>query len=105
MNSARSEKRSSVESQNAPNSDCLPVMCATLPSMKSKMLATIMITPAAMNRSVASAQAATTLISTPMSVSTLGWMPSATEVLMMTRNGNMQMAPMAPVTVIGSALG
>ena len=41
VNSARSENRSSVESQNAPNADCLPVMCATLPSMKSKMLATI----------------------------------------------------------------
>ena len=78
MKSARSEKRSSVESQKAPNCDCLPVMCATLPSMKSKMLATIMITPARMNRSFASAQAATTLISTPISVRTLGWMPSAT---------------------------
>ena len=41
----RSENRSSVESQKAPNCDCLPVMCATFPSMKSKMLATIMITP------------------------------------------------------------
>ena len=38
-----SEKRSSVESQKAPNRETVLVMCATLPSMKSKMLATIMI--------------------------------------------------------------
>jgi hypothetical protein len=50
VNRARSEKRSSVESQKAPNSDCWPVMNATLPSMKSKILATIMINPARMKR-------------------------------------------------------
>ena len=100
VNKARSENRSRVESQKAPNADCVPVMCATLPSMKSKMLARIMTTPAAMNRSCASSQAATTLTRTPMSVRTLGWMPSATLTLMMARSGNMQTAPTAPVNVI-----
>ena len=100
MKSARSEKRSRVESQKAPNSDCLPVMCATLPSMKSKMFAQIMITPARTKRSTASAQAAQTLTSTPIRVRTLGWMPSATLALMMTRSGNMQAAPMTPVSVM-----
>ncbi len=99
VNSARSEKRSSVESQKAPKADCVPVMCATLPSMKSKMLATIMMTPASRNRSFASAIPASTLISTPMSVRTLGWMPSATDALMMAFSGSMQAAPIAPVTV------
>ena len=41
-----SEKRSSVESQKAPKRETVLVCCATLPSMKSKMLATIMMTPA-----------------------------------------------------------
>ena len=67
-----SEKRSSVESQKAPNRDPVFVRTATLPSMKSKMLATIMMTPARRNRSRPSAQAAAMLISTPMSVSVLG---------------------------------
>ena len=44
--SARSENRSMTESQKPPNSLTSPVSTATLPSMKSKMLATIMITPA-----------------------------------------------------------
>ena len=100
VKSARSEKRSSVESQKAPNSDCFPVMCATLPSMKSKMLAPIMITPARTKRSTASAHAAQTLTSTPMRVRTLGWIPRATLALMMARSGSMQAAPMNPVKVI-----
>ncbi len=87
VKSARSEKRSRVESQKAPNSDCLPVMCATLPSMKSKMLAQIMMTPASTKRSRASAQAAATLTMTPMSVRTFGWIPRATLVLMMSAQG------------------
>ena len=53
-----SEKRSSVESQKAPNRETVLVTCATLPSMKSKMLATIMIRPASRKRSTPSAQAA-----------------------------------------------
>ena len=32
-----------------------------------------------------------------MSVSTFGWMPSATLVLMIARSGNMQAAPIEPV--------
>ena len=55
-----------------------------------------MMTPASTKRSTASAQAAATLTSTPMSVRTLGWMPSATLALMMARSGNMQTAPMTP---------
>ena len=99
---ARSENRSSVESQNAPNADCVPVMCATFPSMKSKMLATIMMTPASRKRSRASATPAATLMSTPISVRTFGWMPSRTDRLMIARSGSMQTAPIAPVTVMWS---
>ena len=40
------------------------------------------------------------LMRTPMSVRTLGWMPSATLALMIARSGNMQIAPTAPVNVI-----
>ena len=69
--------------------------------MKSKMLATIMMTPASRKRSCASAKPAATLMSTPMSVRTLGWIPSATDVLMIARSGNMHTAPIAPVTVMG----
>ena len=102
VNSARSEKRSSVESQKAPNADWVPVMCATLPSMKSKMFATIMMTPARRKRLRASANPAATLMRTPISVRTLGWMPSATQALMIRRSGSMQAAPIAPVKVIGA---
>src|SRR5688500_15494685 len=100
VNSARSEKRSSVESQKAPNADCLPVMKATLPSMKSKMFAQIMMTPASAKLFRASAQAAAQLISTPMRVSVLGEMPSATLMRMMARSGNIENFPMVPVKVI-----
>ena len=82
-----SENRSSVESQNAPNLDPVSVRAATLPSMKSKMLATIMMTPARRNRSTPMAQAAATLINTPTSVSVLGWIRSATQAAMMARIG------------------
>ena len=41
-----SEKRSITESQNPPNLLTSSSSMATLPSMKSKMFATIMITPA-----------------------------------------------------------
>src|SRR5204863_5502106 len=37
--------------------------------------------------------------STPISVSVLGWMPSATHARMIARSGYMQTAPVAPVTV------
>src|SRR5579864_2997328 len=97
--SARSEKRSSVESQNAPNSDCNCSSCATFPSMKSKILATTMITPARTKRPRASAHAASTLITTPTNVSTFGWMRSLTQAPMIARSGNMQIAPIAPVNV------
>ena len=39
-------------------------------------------------------------MSTPMSVSVFGEMPSATQVRMMARSGNMQIVPMVPVNVI-----
>ena len=96
-----SEKRSSVESQKAPNRETVLVMCATLPSMKSKMLATIMITPASRKRSRPSATAAPTLISTPMSVSVFGWIRRATLTAIMALSGTMHTVPMRPVTVIG----
>ena len=48
----------------------------------------------------ASAKPAPTLMRTPMSVRTLGWMPSATLARMIARSGNMQTAPIAPVKVI-----
>src|SRR6185295_11613489 len=70
------------------------------PSMKSKMFATIMITPASTNRPSASAHAAMTLMTTPMKVRTFGWMRSRTQAPMMARSGNMHTAPMAPVKVI-----
>src|SRR6267143_2192467 len=98
--SARSENRSSVESQNAPNSDTVLVRCATLPSMKSKMLATSMMTNASMNFPKPSAHAAPTLTMTPMSVSVFGWMCSLTHALMIARSGNMQIFPMSPVNVV-----
>ena len=72
MNSEMSENRSITESQNPPNSLTACDSCATLPSMKSKMLAMIMITPAVTNLPRASAQAAATLMRTPMKVSVLG---------------------------------
>jgi hypothetical protein len=100
VNSARSEKRSSVESQNAPNSDWVPVMNATLPSMKSKMFAQIMMKPASTKRSCASAQPAAQLISTPINVSVFGEMPSATLTLMMARSGNIESFPIVPVNVM-----
>ncbi len=75
-------------------------MCATLPSMKSKTLAPIMMKPASTNWSRASAQAAATFTITPIRVSTLGWIPNATLALMISRSGNMQAVPMKPVKVI-----
>ena len=58
--------------------------------MKSKMLATIMMTPASTNRPSPSAHAAATLMSTPMKVSMFGWIRSATHARMIARSGNMQ---------------
>ena len=40
---------------------------------------------------------------TPMSVSVLGWIRSATQSAMIARSGNMQIAPMTPVKVIRGA--
>ena len=59
-----------------------------------------MMTPARTNRSTPSAHAAPTMISTPMSVSMFGCMPSATLAAMIARSGNMQTVPMSPVKVI-----
>ena len=55
--------------------------------MKSKMFATIMITPAEMKWPIASAQPAATLISTPMNVRRLGWIRSRTHAAMIKRSG------------------
>src|SRR5262249_4055658 len=68
-------------------------------SMKSKMFATTMITPARTKRPSASAHAASTLMTTPTKVRTFGWMRSFTHTPMMARSGNMQIAPIAPVKV------
>ena len=73
MNRRMSEKRSMTESQNPPKSEASAVRSATLPSMKSKMLATIMTTPAVRNSPCASAQAETALMTTPVNVRALGW--------------------------------
>ena len=59
-----------------------------------------MITPAVTNLPSASAQAAATLMRTPMNVRVLGWMRSLTQASMMSRRGNMQMRPMSPVKVM-----
>jgi hypothetical protein len=101
VSSARSEKRSSVESQNAPNADCSCSACATLPSMKSKMFATSMITNASPKLPRASAHAAATLMMTPTSVSVFGWIRSRTHSAIRARSGNMHAAPIKPVKVIG----
>ena len=100
MNSDRSENRSITESQNPPNRDASFVASATLPSMKSKMLATSMTKPAVTNSPSAKNQAAMKLMNTPVRVSTLGWIRSATHARMMARSGNMQAAPTAPVNVM-----
>ena len=71
-NSAMSENRSITESQNPPNTLTAFNSCATLPSMKSKMLATPMMNPAWTNRPRASAQAAATLMSKPTKVRMFG---------------------------------
>ena len=93
-----SEKRSSVESQKAPNRDTVLVMCATLPSMKSKMLATIMMTPASRNRSMPSAQAAADVDQDAderervrVDAAAPRWRA------MIARSGNMHTVPMNPV--------
>jgi len=72
MNSDRSENRSITESQNPPNRELRFVASATLPSMKSKILATSRMKPAVTNRPTANCQAAAKLMITPTRVSTLG---------------------------------
>ena len=59
-----------------------------------------MTTPASTNLRTPSAHAAATLMSTPTSVSTFGWMRRATHAAMIARSGSQQMAPMSPVKVI-----
>ena len=100
MNSEMSEKRSMTESQNPPKGEVNWRFSATLPSMKSKMLAATIRKPAGRNRPSANIQAAAMLIRTPVSVSALGWIRSATASLMMMRSGTRQMTPMARVKVI-----
>ena len=84
---ARSEKRSITESQKPPKALIIPLSVATLPSMKSKMFATIMITPAVGKWPCASAQPAATLMSTPTNVRMLGWIRSRTQAVMIARSG------------------
>ena len=89
-----------TESQKPPNLLILPVSCATLPSMKSKMLAAIRMTPADTNRFRARSTAAQPLTRTPMNVRVFGWIRSATHTAMMARSGNIQTRPTRPVKVI-----
>ena len=98
MRGPRSGRAWSPRTRRTPTA--CPVMNATLPSMKSKILAQIMMKPASTNWSVASAQPAAQLMSTPISVSVFGEMPSATLARMMARSGNMQIVPTVPVNVI-----
>jgi hypothetical protein len=100
MKSAMSEKRSITESQKPPNWLIRPVSCATLPSMKSKILATIMMRPALMKCPRASLYAAHELMRTPTNVRVLGWIRRATHTAMMARSGNMQIFPTRPVKVM-----
>ena len=76
-----------TESQKPPNADVRPVSVATLPSMKSKIFATIMITPAETKWPNASSQPAATLIRTPMNVRRLGCIRSRTHAAMIKRSG------------------
>ena len=87
MKSEKSEKRSMTESQNPPNADSICSSFATLPSMKSKMLATTINTKPVMKCPNARAHAAAILTTTPVKVRTLGWMRSATHRLMIARSG------------------
>ena len=69
--------------------------------MKSKMLATTMITPASDELAERRAPtAAATLMRTPTNVRMLGWIRSATQVVDDRRSGNMQIRPMSPVKVM-----
>ena len=98
-----SEKRSMTESQKPPNFVSALSSRATLPSMKSKMLATIMMTPAVTNRPWPSASAAATLMRTPTNVRMFGMDPQRHARAMITRSGNMQIWPMRPVKVMDEA--
>ena len=76
-------------------------MCATLPSMKSKMLATIMITPA--EQEVLGAErhgGADVDQDADERRACSGGCASATLAAMMARSGNMHTVPMNPVNVI-----
>src|SRR3954451_21711951 len=100
MKSAMSEKRSITESQKPPNLLTHPSSTATLPSMKSKMLATIMMIPARTKCPFARSTAAHELMRTPTNVRMLGWIRNATHVLTIARSGNMQIVPMRPVKLM-----
>ena len=92
-----------TESQKPPKSDARFVRSATFPSMKSKMLATIMTKPAVMNAPVPRAHADPALMMTPMNVNALGWIRRRTQRSMMARRGYMHAAPRAPVKVMLSS--
>ncbi len=84
---ARSEKRSITESQKPPNLLTAPISTATLPSMKSKMLATTMMPPAVRKWPRPSAHPAAMLMRTPVNVRKFGWIRSRTHTAMMSRSG------------------
>ena len=102
MKRVMSENRSMTESQNPPNGVSRPISRATLPSMKSKMLATIITTPAHRNRRVAEQLGGDDVDEDPGEREPLGWMRSATQSRMIPRSGYMQAVPIAPVNVIAS---
>ena len=96
-----SEKRSSVESQKAPNCDdgVGDVRDLAVDEVEDVGDDHDHAGRAGSGRCRAH-QAAATLMSTPISVSVLGWMRSATLAAMIARSGNMHTVPMNPVNVI-----
>ena len=89
-----------TESQNPPKFEESEVSSATFPSMKSKILATIITKPANRNSPRPRARPAPAFMMTPTSVSTFGWMRNRTQKLIMARRGYMQSQPIVPVNVI-----
>jgi hypothetical protein len=77
----------------------VPVMNATFPSMKSKILAQIMMKPASTNRSVREREAGRAIDQDANQRQSVRRIPSATLALMMARSGNMEIFPTVPVNV------
>ena len=95
-----SEKRSSVESQKAPNARLLVGDVRDLAVDEVEDVGDDHDDAGEHEPVDSPRPGAPTLMRTPMSVRTFGWMPSATLAAMIARSGNMQTVPMNPVKVI-----